>query len=270
MGPTNMDFALRQEMQERNLQALVENGAFQFTDTFFPYTSGQIGPYYVQSAVVTKDGDDFRQACEDLDYMVSRVIGKNDIISGGESRDWIFSFRVATEVGAPHFMLYKDGKTLGADVNGKKVIHVADLNNEGSSPRDMWVPAIRGAGGKIEDIFFYVDRMEDGVEVMKDLGLQSHAVVELNAGAWDYLRKNEVVTPEQYTNLTERGSTREERDAWAIKMLRSDAGIETLANLFRVEKTFGKAKKILEAGYPEIAPELTERLKSSGLKMVDF
>src|SRR3989344_1798195 len=91
-----------------------------------------------------------------------------NIISGGESRDWIFSNPAAYELGKPHLTIYKDKKMIGADVKGKRVIHVADLNNEGSSPRDIWVPAIRDADGKIEDIFFFVDRMEDGVGVMKE------------------------------------------------------------------------------------------------------
>ena len=46
-------------MQETNLRNLLNTGAFRFVDEhtpWFPYTSGQVGPYYVQSTTVEKDG----------------------------------------------------------------------------------------------------------------------------------------------------------------------------------------------------------------------
>ena len=39
------------------------------------------------------------------------------------------------------------------------------------------------------DIFFYVDRMEGGVEEVRKFGLESHALVPLNKHAWDYLQQ---------------------------------------------------------------------------------
>ncbi|MEK6895193.1 MAG: hypothetical protein AABX48_01605 [Nanoarchaeota archaeon] len=143
-------------MQESNLTNLVANGAFQFTDTFFPYTSGEIGPYYVQSVDITKNGKSYREAIQSLLKITTAEIGFANshfsVISGGESRDWDFSNPLAYDLGFAHAKIYKDGKIIGADVKGKKVLHVADLNNEGSSVRDKWVPAIRRAGGEISDI----------------------------------------------------------------------------------------------------------------------
>jgi orotate phosphoribosyltransferase len=251
--------------QQENLEILVNNKGFQFTEGFFPYTSGQIGPYYVQSAVIMGNGTDYYRACEMTQYMIRIYSKKYEVISGGESRDWIFSFPVASRLHLPHAMIYKDGKILGANMEDKNIAHVADLNNEGSSPRDLWVPAIKKAGGIIEDIFFYVDRMEDGAEVMKELGLNSHALVPLDQPAWDYLQKINVVTPEIYKSLSERGQTRESRKQWAYNMLRSDKGIEKLASLYQDEKNYKKAKKIVEVGYPELEAELKDRLFEKGL-----
>ena len=251
-------------VQQGNLEALVRNKGFQFTNVFFPYTSGQIGPYYVQSAVILNNGADYSGACKDMATAIN-YYKKYDIVSGGETRDWIFSFPVAVELELPHAMIYKDGKILGADLKDKKVIHVADLNNEGSSPRDLWIPTIKGAGGKIEDIFFYVDRMEDGAEVMKGLGLNSYALVPLDQFAWDYLQQKNIVTPEVYKSLSERGQTTESRKQWAYKMLRSEKGIAKLANLYQDEKNYKKAKKIVEVGYPELEAELKDRLAAKGL-----
>lgn len=229
-----MDKETRRIIQEHNLARLVQNNAFKFTDTFFPYTSGEIGPYYVSSEVVQANGLDYYEAISDLKKLITWTIPEEEIeiISGGETRDWVFSLPLALELGTPHFMIYKDGKIKGGTIaEGKNVIHVADLNNQGSSPRDVWVPTIKKHRGKIKDIFFYVDRMEEGVNVMKQLGLESHAVVPLDSNAWDCLIRFDVIEEDVYKNLRERGTSKEQRDAWAIKMLYSDAGIRKFNDL---------------------------------------
>ncbi len=252
------------KLQEKHLVILVKNSGFQFSSTFFPYTSGEIGPYYINSECVMKNGEDYAEAISDMTKLIISNISydkkldrSNNIISGGESRDWIFSFPVAYQLKAPHLMIYKDGKMLGPSIDKKYVIHVADLNNEGSSPRDKWVPAIRSSGGTIDNIFFYVDRMEDGVQVMKDLGLESHSLVPLDNNAWEFLRKSRVVDDNVYKNLTDR---MEDKHAWALNMLRSDAGIKKLREMVDDPKQCEKVKKIVNNGYPELKDELIERV----------
>jgi orotate phosphoribosyltransferase len=248
-------------VQIRNLRRIVLNNGFQFTDSFFPYTSGEIGPYYIQSAAVMANGEDYSEACRDMQRLIIKSVTYNfNIISGGETRDWMFSMPLATIIGTSHAMIYKNGKILGADVNGKRVVHVADLNNEGSSPRDFWVPFIKNAGGDMQDIFFYVDRLEDGVDVIRELGLNRHCLVPLNCTSWDYLAKMGVVSPEIYENLMKR---MEDKGTWARNMLRSSKGFRTLSGLLNSsdEKTRGKGLKIL-ATYPDIAGELQERLNN--------
>jgi orotate phosphoribosyltransferase len=242
------------EIAKKHLEILVRNKGFEFTDTFFPYTSGEIGPYYIQSIVIEKNGKDYHQAIKDMAGLISENVKIDDstVISGGESRDWDFSNPVAYELKLPHAKIYKNGKVLGADMKDKRVTLVADLNNEGSSPRDLWMPAIQNKRGKGEHIFFYVDRMENGPKVMKELGLQSYALVPLDNQAWNYLLKNNVISPEIYKNLEERGTTKEARDFWARKMLKSDKGFETLKRLFNNPDTKQKAMKIIEKGYPEM------------------
>jgi hypothetical protein len=110
-------------IQERGLDILAKHkGGFQFTNTFFPYTSGEVGPYYVQSGVVQNDGLDYLHAIGDMSALVERTLGADRlqdclqkfVISGGETRDWIFSGPVAVDlskrhsVSIPHIMLYKD------------------------------------------------------------------------------------------------------------------------------------------------------------------
>ncbi|MBI4089536.1 MAG: hypothetical protein HY424_02390 [Candidatus Levybacteria bacterium] len=255
------------EMQRRNLAALAKSpGGFQFTRTFFPYTSYEIGPYYVQSAAIMNDGAAYAIACRDLATIVRTEVGEgfNGIVSGGESRDWCFSSPVAQILQLPHTMIYKRDetgqcKTVGATMKGKEVVHVADLNNEGSSPRDMWVPTIIKAGGKTTHIFFYVDRLESGVEEMRKLGLKSHAIIPLDESAWQYLQEIRIVSQEVYKSLCSR---MEDKNEWAKAMLRSDEGLETLVALLGSIKTREKGQKILSIGYPDIRGEIVDRLKS--------
>lgn len=257
-----MEELVRRGMQERNLNYLKINNGFQFTDTFFPYTSGQIGPYYVQSGVVQNNPKHYDQACRDISTLVADKTREMsiifDAIAGGESRDWIFSFAVARKLIKPHTMLYKDGKTVGSPLNGREVIIVSDLNNEGSSLRDLWLPTIKRGLGYVKGIFFYVDRLEDGTEVIKQLGLTNDAVVSLNEYAWDYLQRINEVDQVTYKSLRER---MENKDEWAKRMLRSNAGFEKFASLSRDPKTQEKAKKILLKGYPSLKRELAYRLK---------
>lgn len=258
------------EVQTRNLLALAKSpDGFQFTNTFFPYTSGEIGSYYVQSGGILHDGKAYQQACRDIAHLVELTLGSKDrfgdlpdkeiVISGGESRDWMFSGPVAQILGLAYTKIYKDGKLVGANMKGKEVFHVADLNNEGSSPRDLWVPAIKKAGGRVNDIYFFVDRMEDGVEEMKKLGLDSRAVIPLDEYAWDTLQKAGIVTPEVYQALRAR---MEDKDGWARAMLRTEGGLETLGALLASSKERPKAIKIIDTGYPDMRDELVDRLKS--------
>ena len=255
---------IRRGMQERNLQAIARSPkGFQFTDTFFPYTSGQIGPYYVQSAGILANPSDYKHAIADITLLTHQTLGgfNIDYLAGGESRDWIFSLKVAINLGKPAVMIYKDGKVLpDIGFKGKNIAIVSDLNNEGSSQRDKFVPAMDRLGAKITHATFYVDRLEDGVEVLDNLGIKNNAVVPLNPHAWDYLQKIEVVDSEVYKNLRGRGESRQSRHDWAIQMLRSDRGFAKLTELFTDSKTEPKVRDILKKGYPEIRKELVERL----------
>ncbi len=261
-----LDQKKRIEMQERGLDILSRHkGGFQFTSTFFPYTSGEIGPYYVQSGVILCYGEDFRNSINDLAVLAREALGKyrlgKFIIAGGETRDWIFSLPLARELGVPSVMIYKDGKTVGAEMKDKDVFLVADLNNEGSSPRDYWVPIVKKEGGHVKDYICFVDRLEGGVKVLEELGIRRQAIVPLDGHAWDYLRQKEVVSDEVYNQLKDRGTSEEERRAWAEKMLRSEQGLETLASLLSSQKTSERGKNIINVGYPQIKEEIVDRLK---------
>lgn len=67
----------------------------------------------------------------------------------------------------------------------------------------MWILAIKKARGVINDVFFYVDRMESGNKVVDDLGLKSCSVILLDEYSWNYLREN-AINKEIYNSIIKR------------------------------------------------------------------
>lgn len=241
------------KLQEVNLRNLLATGAFQFVDAntpWFPYTSGQIGPYYFQSTTIEKDGNAYAVAIQSLAELIRAEAAPFEVISGGETRDWDFSNPVAVALRKPHLKLYKDGKALGAEVKGKKVLHVADLNNEGSSIRDYWKPHIEKNGGHLVGFVSFVDRMEDGVAVLKQLGIPALSVVPLDESAWNLMLREGCISGAVHRALIER---LRDKHAWAIQTLRAHP--DFFRRFHQNPKTRPKALKIMET-YGEIRTEL--------------
>ena len=246
------------KLQEINLKNLLATGAFQFaneTTPWFPYTSGQVGPYYFQSTTIEKDGKAYATAIQSLAELIQADAAPFDVISGGETRDWDFSNPVAVALRKPHLKLYKDGKALGADVAGRNVLHVADLNNEGSSIRDYWKPHIEKNGGRVVGFVSFVDRLEDGVAVLKKLGIPALSVAPLDEHAWDLTLREGCISRAVHQALVER--MRDKR-AWALRTLRAHP--DFFRKLYRNPATQAKALKIMQT-YPEIRGELEAIIK---------
>lgn len=245
-----MDHIKQIELQGANLKNLLDTGAFQFINNetpWFPYTSGEVGPYYVQSVAVEKDGAAYAFAVESIVKLIEADFSGFDVISGGETRDWDFSNPVAFAMRKPHLKLYKNGKALGASVTGKKVLHVADLNNEGSSVRDYWLPMIKSLGGELAGVVFFVDRNEDGVAVLDSLGLKHGSVVLLDEPAWKVVLESGCISRTVYEGLVRRIA---DKRAWAISALMDNPAYFLK---FKNDKaTREKAVKI-QRTYPETA-----------------
>ncbi len=247
------------ERQAEHLRYLLQTGAFRFIDArtpWFPYTSGQVGPYYVQSTAIEKNGAYYAAAIEALADVVRSLAEPFEVISGGESRDWDFSNPVAVRLKTPHLKLYKDGRALGAEIAGRAVLHVADLNNEGASVRDLWRPMIERGGGRLVGAVFYVDRLEDGFAVLTGMGLRPRSVVPLDARAWRLAREAGYVSDSVHAALVERLA---DRGAWAERALLAHP--EHFRALHADPASRGRAESIMRA-YPRIRAAL-ERLVAS-------
>ena len=114
-----------------------------------------------------------------------------DYVSGGERRDWYFSIMIAYLLGLPHITLFKDQSAVVSTcdfeestevekLQGKKVLHVADLLTKASSYVNYWAPAIKKLGSDIYWSAVVVDRLEGGEETLKELRIESLSLVKLD------------------------------------------------------------------------------------------
>ncbi len=254
------------ELQKRNLRALIRTGAFQFINSetpWFYYTSGQIGPYYIQSITIEKDGEAYAEAIESMKTLIRQQDWQFDVISGGETRDWDFSNPLAVLMRKPHVKLYKNGKMLGADLFGKSVLHVADLNNEGSSLRDYWKPMIEKAGGTLVAFCSFVDRLEEGVGVLKKLKIPAISLVPLDEKAWELLLDAKAISPQLFKILMER---MQDKEKWARKTLLEYKSF--LCSFASNSANKEKLQKILNT-YSDIKSELLQILKEGNIEICE-
>ncbi len=131
-----------------------------------------------------------------MDYALTRIgnSGTNyDAISGGERRDFYFSYVLAEKAGVPHVTLFKDNSAvvtdpgfrnarwLGAgDLQDMRVLHVADLVTEASSYVRNWLPSLHNFGAEISETLAVVDRKQGGKEILANEGVDLIALITLD------------------------------------------------------------------------------------------
>lgn len=135
-----------------------------------------------------------------------------DYISGGERRDWFFSVPIANLLGKPHITIFKDLTTVAStsdfeesttidSVSGKRIFHIADILNTGSSFERAWVPAINNLGSKINWALFTVDRNQNGDKILKDLGVQAYSLIQISEELFNIAKEQNIITEPQYEML---------------------------------------------------------------------
>lgn len=135
----------------------------------------------------------FKTVIDNLKTFIEEQIDVNEIdyISGGERRDWYFSNIIAYLLNKPHITIYKDLSTVVSNYNfteneaitkleGKKVLHIADLLNQSSSYVRAWIPAIKDLGSTIVWSAVVVDRMQGGSETLENAGVKSLSLLQID------------------------------------------------------------------------------------------
>ena len=123
--------------------------------------------------------------------------GDFDCISGGERRDWLFSLPVARALGLPHLSLFKSlsavytgvkGDTVPAEraaLQGKRLLHIADLVTEASSYLRAWIPTVEETDARIVATVVVVDRNQGGGQKLAAAGIPLCALVTLTPALFD-------------------------------------------------------------------------------------
>ena len=209
---------------------LFETNAIRFCEENKPfwYTSGKIGPYFINTHFIygsEKEANEllsfideslndkmtlpkkvfdkvlkqynenkiYHDVIEHIKTYIEQNIDVNEIdyISGGERRDWFFSNIIAYLLKKPHITIYKDLSTVESNfdfsettevsnLEGKKVLHVADLITVASSYIRAWIPAIKNLGANILWSCVVVDRMQGGKEKLEAEGVKSLSLVNVD------------------------------------------------------------------------------------------
>ena len=111
-----------------------------------------------------------------------------------------------------HITLYKDLKAVVSDSNfnetkeildleGKKVLHVADLMNKASSYERAWVPAIEELKGKMVASLVVIDRKEGGEEIIETLGVKAFSLVKVDDSLFTEALKLGIINESQLQML---------------------------------------------------------------------
>ena len=157
---------------------------------------------YYHAIQMTKEHPEFAQIIDILTTKAKSLVDfskPKKYISGGQTRDWIFSSPVAHQLKVPHISIYKDGKVEAitpdlekVDANHYKLddaeaLHIVDLLTEASScyriedkQEKGWIPSLRGLGLRVNHLLAVVDRMQGGDENLFKQGVQVHSFVEVN------------------------------------------------------------------------------------------
>jgi hypothetical protein len=220
--------------KDKIISWLFSTKAFQVCqpDQPFWYTSGTLGPFYINTHFLYGSESEagrllqlIDQNLDRPDVLIPAVIADSrkqydenahfrslcsmlagnladlpcDLISGGERRDWFFSFQTAILLDKPHLTLLKNGQAYvnqsgQRDMSGgrimqvepgslqkKIVIHVADLVTEASSYERAWLPAISRCGAAMPYTLVVVDRNQGGREHLASAGTELRALIKIDS-----------------------------------------------------------------------------------------
>ena len=211
----------------------------------FWYTSGKIGPYFVNSHFLYGSEDEavkllsfideekehkleiskkildkcleqynsnsiYKEVIDEIVAFVKENLNVDEIdyVSGGERRDWFFSNIVAYLLNKPFITIFKDlscvvstpgfkETTEAKNLNGKKVLHVADLITVASSYVRAWIPAVQSLGAEIVWSVVVVDRMQGGNDRLKDLGIDAYSLVQIAPSMFQKALELGIITEDQ-------------------------------------------------------------------------
>lgn len=192
------------------------NSLLEFIDSELANSKRDIIPEHIFSKVVVqyRTNKIYSKIIKGLISYIKENINVDEIdyISGGERRDWYFSNIIAYLLRKPHITIYKDLSCVLSNyrftqsesinkIDGKNVLHVADLLNQASSYLRAWIPAIRKLGGNIKWSLVCIDRNQGGKQRLEKEHVQSLALINIDWDLFDEAMNLGIITPTQHEML---------------------------------------------------------------------
>lgn len=216
-------------------------------DQPFWYTSGLIGPFYINTHFlcggektanevldyidlaaadkanfpagitaklekVYQEHNIYKKVIDSLCERTKEIIVTEQIthISGGQRRDWFFAPLVAKKLNIPCLYIYNDLSTYSPDsgevtnLEGTKILNIADLLTAGSSYTGKWIPAISNLGGKLSAALNVVDRAQNGYENLRKAGIQTiSSLITINSAFFETALESKLISEAQFDILTD-------------------------------------------------------------------
>lgn len=190
----------RKQIAKTSAKILIDTKSVMFNaDKPFTYTSGAIGPVYVDCRRPIA----FAEGRNQLMSFAADILRDLDIdyIAGGETAGIPYAAFLAERLNKPMLYVRKKPKGFGRmgqieghfeEGSSPNVLLVEDLQRDGGS-KVPFVEALRAAGAKVKETFvvFHYGTFPKSEERMKELGLNLHAL----ATWWDVL---DVAREEKY------------------------------------------------------------------------
>lgn len=150
-----------------------------------------------------------------LEYIKTNIpVDEIDYISGGERRDWFFSYIISYLLEKPQITIFKDLSTLVStsdfsetsvitNIAGKKVLHITDLITIASSYIRAWIPCIQNLEGELVWSVSLVDRLQGGSERLNDLGIKSFSMTQIDTRLFKEACDKGLLSEEQVAMLAD-------------------------------------------------------------------
>jgi orotate phosphoribosyltransferase len=179
-----------------------------------------------------------------------------DYISGGERRDWFLSYIIARLINKPHLTIYKDlsvaltendqtSMLSAGALDGKQVMHIAELVTEASSYDRAWIPAVEALGGRILWTQYVIDRKQGGEEFFAKHNIQALPMIHVDETLFNSALEQNLISKEQYDLLCGYYAN---PDATMKAFI--DSHPDFLANALKADpKTAARAKLCIEQGF---------------------
>jgi orotate phosphoribosyltransferase len=154
----------------------------------FKLSSGKSSPYYIDLRVVPSFPDAFREICDFYsDYIINQIGRKNfDRIAGVPIAGIPFASQVAYNLKKPFLYVPKSVKMHGRErrvegilVSGDKVLLLDDLVTTGLTLKKA-AEAVRAEGGIVTDAVAFLDREENGKQILEKSNIKLHALLKIS------------------------------------------------------------------------------------------